>query len=447
MADREFKIIITGDASGLQESSKDAAAALKDDLNPAVESFHKNWQAAAKDTEEFASKGELKHMVRELKRDFPELGLLARVAINPLVGGLGVLLGSLKAIDEIFKGIIERSNTGIFGGTFSRDMAAANKAAMDGEVAWRAEERALRGAGSAAQSMKDKTEALIDAIHQHHVAVVEQQNAEQAAALARVDMLEKEGKFTGPQAIQERLKIQDTFSRKKLLADIVAKDAELEAKRKEAEKLSRESQFEQQNAEEAKQQSEEANRDLERFEAQKTGKAKALAETQKQIKALSGTALLGPGQLTQLHTARALANQLETDLGANLTPERELELRDQAKQAAERYGNATKRAQELAGQASAISGKLPAEQALANQGYVDAGRTAATERLTRTYTATGQLAGQVQQMQEEINKNVEAGKGVMVTLLQKLKENSAVLLQLQKQVESLESPSRRTNHL
>jgi len=363
--------------------------------------------------------------------------MLARVAINPIVGGFMALLASAKAVNKVFTQIIANSNTGIFSGTFSRDMDASTKAAVEGEVAWRSFERALSAVAAAGKSVKTNTEEAIAAIRQHGVAVAEQQNAAKAQELAKINMLEETDQMGHPQAIQARLDIEDEYARRKLVANIEAKDAQIEAKRKEVEKLSQGAEHEEQNAAAARKEYEDAQRDLERFQALKSATDKALAETTKQVNALQGANFIGPGQINQLDTARALQAQLRTRAG--VLGGQGVDYADAARAAKERYDTSMTRARELRGSATDIGQGIPAEQALANQGYRDAGEVAATERLTRTYKATADVAKEQSQVSGAIDKAVEGMHGVAVSSLIKLQATTQALADLQKRVAGLEA--------
>lgn len=85
MADREFKILITGEASSAVAAAEQTAQAFKGVEAAATASNTKT----AESTKDVAVKqAELKKVVNELSRDFPALGLAARLAMNPLVAGL-----------------------------------------------------------------------------------------------------------------------------------------------------------------------------------------------------------------------------------------------------------------------------------------------------------------------------------------------------------------------
>jgi hypothetical protein len=302
----------------------------------------------------------------------------------------------------------------------------------------------MEAVASAAKSTKTNSEEAIAAIRQHGVAVAEQQNARKALELAKVNAAESGGKITGAEAIQQRLGIEDKYSRRKLVTDIETKDAEIEAKRQQVQRMNEAANREEQAAEAARKEYEDAQRDQARFTALKSGTDKALVETTKQVAAISGATFIGPGQIGQLDTARALQSQLRTRAG--LLQGQEPGYADAVQAARERYEGAMGRAKELRGGAADLAGRIPGEQALANQGYRDAGEVASTERLTRTYGAAGELGKQQQQLTGEIQKAVEAMSGVSVASLQQLKAVTAALAAIQKQINAL-APSANNRNL
>ena len=421
----EFKILITGDANNLADAAKEGAsaldglksgadggkAALNDGLNPAVESFKKHWKAADDAVHETTSRGELMRMGRELGRMFPELGLLWRAAVNPIVGGFGVLLGVLEGVKRVFDGIIEASRTGIFAGSFRRNLDEAAKAATDAAVAFNSFERALQAAGEMQGVVARRAQETIDKIHAQSVAVAELDNAQKAAKLAQVNLLESEGKITQAEGIRRRMEIENNYAAKALGDEVKAKDAELDAKRKEVAALSVEADRQEENAAAAKKEKDDADSDLAKFNATKAGFQKALEDTKKQVAALREVTFKGPGWANQLNSAFALQTFLEEQL-MNMGPDEQTARADAAKAAQEKFDKTTQQAISLRQQATGLAAGLPAEEAATRQLYIDHANREAANKLTRLYTSAGELAKLATQTSTEVNKNLEANKGV-----------------------------------
>lgn len=442
MAEREFKVLITGDPSSLVGASKESAQALgkveeagsgvaknfSDQLNPAMVSFQKDWRGTAEATESWASRGELKKMVRELAHEFPLLGSAARIALNPIAGGFTALIGILGGLKHIFDSIIEASSTGIFSGSFRQNLDEARKAALESELAFRAYERSIVAVGQAHSGAAQKSRDEIDALREQQVAVLALTNAKEAAEIARVNMMEKQKRIGQDEAARMRLDIQDRYARLKLEEEVEAKEAELAAKRKEQKRLEREAGFEEINAGRARAEMDEAQGRYAQFKAFQAATDEALKKTKEQIKALDELHFGTPDTFRQKASARNLEQQLMARKEwFKLT---ETDYADAAAQAKERFQNSATRSKEMADQAAGLGLQIPGEQARANQQYINSANVAAQERLQRTYAAAGEMSEKADQTLDGIEKNIRSGSMVLektVTVLEQQQKGSDAL--------------------
>lgn len=450
----EFKIKITCDAgevtAGAQKTAnsledlsrrvRSLAASYKDDLDPGVKSFTWNGNKAAETAEGLTfKKTDLKKIVKELGHEFPLLGQAMRVALSPVVGTAAVLVAVFGVVRKIFDDIRERSNTGIFAGSLRANIEETTKAATESELAFRSFERALATAAGAQQTLKDKTDAAVAAIRAQGVATAELDNAQKAVELARVNMQEAQGKVSGPEAVQKRMEIEDRYTRKKLDNEVRTKEAELNAKRAEQERARQSGNLAQVEAEDAKKQADEAEARLANYNAFVKGNKAGLVETRKQIKALKGATFHGPGWETQLRSAQALEEQFQGNLD-RLDPNMGTDLANEAKAARERQKAAEGRALGFRAEEAGLKQSIPIEQAAANQSYIDSANVAAAQRMGRTFGAATEAAQTAAQLSEEVSRAVQAGTGISVATLQKLKEWTAWQAKIERDVKALRVP-------
>jgi hypothetical protein len=123
-------------------------ASYKDDVDPGLKSFQWNGSKAGETAEGLTWKTtNLKKIARELGHEFPVLGSMMRMALNPVVGAFTAVIAVATGLRRIFDDLNARSNTGIFAGTFRANIEDLNKTAVETEIKFRSFERALAEAG------------------------------------------------------------------------------------------------------------------------------------------------------------------------------------------------------------------------------------------------------------------------------------------------------------
>lgn len=451
----EYQIKTTADVAGQKQtvqanqqvaaSAKAVGGEIKDRLNPAVENYKESTKRAAGATSELtARKTDLKKMVRELGQEFPILGLAGRLAINPLVGLVTVLMAAMAGLKSAFDRIITASNTGIFAGSFRASLEQTTKQVTDSQVAWNAFLQTLEGVATAQETIVTNARQAIAALRQEHVALTEQTNAEKARDLARINLQEAQGKLNAPEAIRARMELESRYARKAYQETIAAREEELTSKRKEQSEFERGAGVAEREAATARAAADEADSRLAQYKALVEGTKKALGETEKQIKALQGVTLIGPGHYAQLHSAEALRGQLKASLW-RLEPQA-ADVETAAALARKRYEESKGSAAQLRGSATKLAGEITAEQALADSSYIAAGGTMRTGMDTRLLSAAAETARGASQIRTEVESAMATGNAVKADTLRLLRDwtagerrLAAALHELDSRVGSLEN--------
>jgi hypothetical protein len=402
---REFKIRI------ITEADSAGARQTVTDMNAVKESGVSANKEVGQETEKLTvKKTELRHMLREVGREFPLLGMAGRLAMNPLVGGVGLLIGALEMLKGIFEQINKKLNEGIGSGNYRGHLDELGKAAEDSAVKMGEFAAKLQEVATAQESVKDRTQESIDAIKAQHVATTELENAQKAAELARVDMLEKQHKLSGPEAIEKRLAVEDKFSRRKLVQDINAQDATIEARRKELARTQHDAAWAEDAADKAEKKALASKSYAIQYTGLKDKTDKDLAEVEKQIKSLTSGGLIVPGESNQLNSAFSLQQQLIARRGS-LQATSATKLRLDASVDEQEAQSARTLAMGLSGRVNELSQSIPIEQKSANTRYAAAGQTASVESVTRLYNAAGESATGHEQAFKGLEQALKTGNG------------------------------------
>ena len=179
----------------------------------------------------------LKDSIRGVALQFPILGRFAEAAINPLIGGIGLLVSGLTGaffwLRDIHKTLADIVKVDA-ASEFTR-IAQAN---LDAQLAAAQHARALERVQSASQSIADTTNEIVSAIQARKVAEAEIDDAQKALALARVNELEKTGTISATTAIQQRTAIEDAAAQRRVEREnkaarevIAARESELQSTR------------------------------------------------------------------------------------------------------------------------------------------------------------------------------------------------------------------------
>jgi hypothetical protein len=214
----------------------------------AQEEIARTLQTAKKATEEQTAAigeaglrtGHLGTLVGRLTRDFPMLGIAARLALNPIVGIVTALtLGyqQLKrGIDAVTSAFLDQS------GPAAGSIPEAHRRALhDAAIAAESYADQLNRIATAQQTITDRANASIEAIRAQVRAQAEIESAEKALRLAKIDAAESlgrrepgaKGSLTPEQAITARFNLDKEFTARAAAREAAADQAEIDAREKE----------------------------------------------------------------------------------------------------------------------------------------------------------------------------------------------------------------------
>jgi hypothetical protein len=247
MADREFKIKLTGDATELQSSAKQGASALNE-VAQASQEDSRNTAELAKKTEFLTlKKGELKKIVRELSRDFPEAGMAARAMLNPIVfaftGAISIFAYAKQKLEEWNKEMDEvaasNARSNLIAGIQAQKQAFSEGAAAASNFA-----QSLQAIATAVDKIKKAIDHDFSKLHEITQGQSGINSAAEARDLAMIDWQVKSGKLSEPQGtiaradVRERYaRMQDDLKTKSEQEELRLHQSELEARTKAAPEL------------------------------------------------------------------------------------------------------------------------------------------------------------------------------------------------------------------
>jgi hypothetical protein len=414
---------------------------------------------AHKEIAEEAGKNVVTHhewhaIVKGLKAEFPELAHIAHFALNPITLAVAAIGGAFalwkNRVEELVRVMAGVELPDISSDSIGHVNAAAEAWAKYGEAVHKVSEL-LQGAQAKFDQFKVRMEqelalnlALIKSIHDYAAAKLEAEKTSQAEYEKRKARLDADAQKATDDTKEGAAR--DTFAAK--VSEVLDLRAAAEDKRGKAGGIRVASKEDDaQTLEKMTKMSEAAKKDLEERQ-QRLGNL--LAYT-------GGSATAGESIAAQWQQAKSGFSFPEL-----IALEREGAEKDRTvidRQRAFRAGmpgrerQRTRREALLGGaaadeaQAATIEAGLPNEELgfRAQEGANRSGRV--LQQLTEAYKQLAEDKKQVAALSEEINKALAEGKGVQVSVLNKLKEFLEAAKELQKRIDSLDSPSRRTNHL
>jgi hypothetical protein len=221
----DFKINISTPFDG--SGTKEAGSALKDVANKTEEAGNKSEEAGRK-TGRFGLKmGELKKLTRELGHEFPLAAQAFRAFLNPVVAGITLVIGTFvywkdkisetnKTLDEVGAKAAERM------GDMGRAIKEATTEAALQTDAFNAK---LKAMSEHQDTLTKQTEAATAAIREQATALIEVRDAQEAAAVAKINAMQKEGKIDAVTAIKLRTDIKASFAKQRDQTQTAAEQA------------------------------------------------------------------------------------------------------------------------------------------------------------------------------------------------------------------------------
>jgi hypothetical protein len=162
--------------------------------------------------------GDTKKLVNELGQSFPEVATLARLAMNPTVASLMLVLGAFAAAK---KGLQDWEAELDAAG--DRAANSGNKIAEAIEQATRADRfdpQAVREyyttLADGAQQYRDRVNEVTQAIREQERADLERINAGAAKKMAEIDLAEATGRVSAPEAISARQQVREAARKEKI---------------------------------------------------------------------------------------------------------------------------------------------------------------------------------------------------------------------------------------
>jgi hypothetical protein len=196
----EIRIKATADTKGFKET-QDAA----ENLGKVGTSRFRDMKAAA----------------RGLALEFPLLGRVMSLALNPISAIVAVAITAFGAFQRAIKGLHEAVGTTADWENNAAAIAAQRKEMEAAAIESAKFQRSLDAVASATQTVTDKTNDLIAVIRLKSRLETELSDAEEAAALANIDSQEKLGQISGEAAIASRLSISRAAeARRAAIADV-----------------------------------------------------------------------------------------------------------------------------------------------------------------------------------------------------------------------------------
>ena len=203
------------------------------DLQAAMQSAGEEVDAAGEKTKLFSGHNkELKKVIQELSREFPLAGLALKAFVTPIGAALTIAVGLFIAI----KRQIAETNAAL------DEMAARNaqplsdfaesfRNATNEAIASSGEfSNYIKSLGEGAATLKTETDAAVAAIHRLAAAQLEIVSAEEARAIAEINLREEKGQVTAPDASRQRQSVKEFFANQRNAERTAAEDAEIKAR-------------------------------------------------------------------------------------------------------------------------------------------------------------------------------------------------------------------------
>lgn len=429
MADEEFRIRITGDAADLQQASQAGATSLRN-LEEAA-------KPAAEATGEIGMKGrDLKKVLAELGREFPILGTLGRVALNPIA----LAVAAATALFARLKQDIAELEEALATTEFERYGEAATKALRGGADGAGAMRRELEGIRLAAEQAAGASERLLTVYQARQSAEERLDAARKKVELARAGRIEDplkraeaeaeiEGRYAARarQRAEERTRFELAEQHRRLANEQIAE--RMLSQRLEAAQA--------------------RNEEAARIEARLVEERKRLAAInedivakQEKLEKLEPFDKTSPGGTIRRVEIDSLRQQLE-QLGALRTQQERyiglLEVRKPAAVSPEYISLLEQMRSGAAARASGIAGMLPTQMAVAGIESAARRQVGGLEDLARVHAVSAQITQQRAQLAERIISTLESGRGLDQALMDRLAaihQREAAMLQ---RINTLES--------
>lgn len=183
---------------------------------------------------------EQKKLINQLSHAFPELGWVARAALNPVTAGasLSILLfaqakKSLAEYNAELDALGERAAT--VGWNLKEAFAEVERI---NQFKFDPEANGLNAMAKAQKSFKDDLTATLEAMRRQDEILAARDDAAKGAAIAKINLAEAEGKMTPAQALQAKAGVNTAFEARKAQREVDAKMQEKAAADEEAARLS-----------------------------------------------------------------------------------------------------------------------------------------------------------------------------------------------------------------
>jgi hypothetical protein len=452
MSDREFKVQITGDASSLQEASKQGGAAMQD--------MGQKGKEAHKEVGERVEKLGLKHKdlhaaIRALREEFPLLAHIAHAALNPvgfsvaaIVGAfalwqrrvetLGQLLGGLELPEIKSDSIGHITAASEAWGKFAESIRSANEALASSTA------QNERAQANIAREL-ELNRQLIQSFHDYAAAKLEAARSSMSPSEYQKRKLNLEADASAATAGEGRQAAIDSFAvkvsdvldlresaaqKQRAASGINVPSAEDDAKT--LEKLSR-------HKEAAEKNLAERSARIEKLTAYKSGDGGYIdslwVKTQQMLTGMSVDEMLDAENNGALRDLTVIGRQ--NNFRASMPS------RDKAR--AERDRLLSGAASDL-NKASGIEAGLPDEEQSLNDQAVATKKEQTMGQLTAAYKALSEVHDNLKTLQEEMRKSIISSGGYSVEVLKKMQEFNDLQAQLQKRIRALET-SKDYHHL
>lgn len=221
----ELQFQITADVKGAQDGKR-----AIDEL--AQTARRAETESAQAEGLSLGRKRQLRDAIKGLAFEFPILGRVASLALNPISAAVTLAIAGFSAFKKVLDDISRSGHIeGWKQGTAA--LEAQEKAVADLIVSANAYERSLTRIANATQSVTDRAKQALEAIRAQARAQTELTDAEEAAEMARIDAAEQLGEITPTRAIQQRLETQRRFTGRREAIRIEEEQAGFAARRAE----------------------------------------------------------------------------------------------------------------------------------------------------------------------------------------------------------------------
>lgn len=240
--EREFKIRITGDASGIVMAAKQGQGALEgikseitDGVNPAMARYGEETKGATAGTEKLEiSHRAIRYGLHQIGPEAAEAGHALILAFsNPATAALIAVVMALKALDEIMKSMIEKETSNIGAHSLAAGFADVAQVARDAKVSLDGFFRTLHEGASAEEELGNQTERATALAAAQAEAARGQADAEKEMALAKLELANAEGKLTDAQYKGAKIGIEQAAEMRKLDREKAEREASIKRHREE----------------------------------------------------------------------------------------------------------------------------------------------------------------------------------------------------------------------